>query len=133
DFGYTGGQLTGPEKIVAYSKDTFYVCDAGNDRIVVYDSYGNYSRRMTDQSWKYPIALAFDGPNLFWLLDRETGTFSLYRTDGMHLRTFGPQLMGSSESLLNPSDLVVLPGNRLLIADSGSNRLLLCRIIYGQK
>jgi hypothetical protein len=131
DFGYSGGELSGPEKIITYEKDTFIVCDAGNHRLMVYDSYGSYARRIEDGSFEYPIATASDAKGRLWVIDQLTGRISLYSQEGRRLFVGGPQIVGSSKPLSRPSDLIVLPGDRLLIADSGNNRLVECRIIFG--
>ncbi len=42
DFGYSGEQLTSPEKIIIDLQDNFVVCDAGAGRIVKYDMFGSF-------------------------------------------------------------------------------------------
>ncbi len=131
DFGYSGGALNSPEKIIAVTKDTFVVCDAGNHRLVFYDSYGNYARKIESSDLEYPMAVASDNKGRLWVIDQQTGRLSMYSENGARLFEDGPQLVGTSTGLSRPSDIVVLPGDRLLIADSGNNRLLECRIITG--
>lgn len=131
DFGYSGGALSGPEKIINFAADTFIVCDAGNRRLMLYDGYGGYARRIDDPTLEYPIAVAADSKGRFWVIDRATNRVALYSTNGTRLFVAGPQLVGTSTLLNQPSDVIVLPGDRLLIADSGNNRLIECRIIFG--
>jgi len=130
DYGYAGGQLHSPEKIVASRDNDFYVCDAGNARIVVYDQYGNFEREMFDRSLKYPRAMAFDDNGRIWVLDSNLGLLSCLDRSGRLLMQVGPVLPGADDRLRNPSDLAFAADGRLIIADTGNHRLLLCRIAY---
>jgi DNA-binding beta-propeller fold protein YncE len=129
DFGYPGGQLLNPEKIIVDDRDNFIVCDAGNRRLVVYDQYGNFLREVLYESLVYPQA-AVSNDALLWVLDKSSGVVHCFSAAGRHLFNAGPSLVGSSRELQEPTDLAVLRGNRLLLSDSGNNRLLVCRIIY---
>lgn len=131
DFGYSGGQLLNPEKIVIDDDHNFIVADGGNQRLVVYDGYGNYSHEFKLKKLQYPIALAVSEEG-FWVLDGGAGTIILINTDGKVLFECGPVLVGSERSLREPTDIVLLSDDRLLVSDSGNNRLLVCRIIYNE-
>ncbi|MDH4155911.1 MAG: NHL repeat-containing protein [candidate division Zixibacteria bacterium] len=129
DFGYSGGQLRSPEKIVTDINGDFLVCDAGNSRLVVYDGYGNFDREIKNDAFEYPISLAIDHDRL-WILDAARGVVFLCDRRGRVLFEAGPNLLGSERPLKRPSDLVLLPDKRLLISDSGNDRLVECRIGY---
>ncbi len=131
DFGYSGGQLTSPEKIIVEPDGDFLVCDAGGARIVRYDQYGNYRGETKLDKHLYPIAAARDGDRL-WVIDHHGS--ALLCLDGKGTVSFrtGPQLIGDSTPLREPTDLTMLPDGRLLVVDSGNARLLLCRIVIDQ-
>lgn len=131
DFGYSGGQLANPEKIVIDDNDNFIVADGGNQRLVVYDGYGNFSRELMLKNLEYPVSLAVSGEN-YWVLDGVAGKIILIDAEGKVLFTCGPVLIGSKRSLREPTDIVLLENNRLLVSDSGNNRLLVCRILYNE-
>ena len=126
DFGYTGGQLNRPEKILS-DNDGFLVCDAGNSRLVQYDGYGNFSRQITNDLFQYPLAAARAGEDGWWVLDGETGQLFFLDSGWKSAFVTGPMLAGSNQPMKKPSDLVILSDGRLLISDSGNNRLLVCR------
>ncbi len=129
-FGYSGGQLSLPEKIVTNrTADKFFVCDAGNRRLVVYDSYGNYDRKIVNPDFNYPIAASMDKSDNLWVLDGDGRIFYVTR-GGEELFQSASRIPGSNIALQNPSDIAVLPDNRLLISDTGNNRLLVCKVIY---
>ncbi len=131
EFGYPGGQLQSPEKIVRDPSGRFIVCDAGNSRLVVYDQYGNLVRTVKDGEFDYPMASAADRGG-WWVLDGANGHIFYLDKRGNRVFKTGPQLPGADEALRHPSDIVLLPDHRLVISDTENNRLLVCRIVESQ-
>ncbi len=129
EFGYDGGQLSSPEKIVESRRGGFIVCDAGNGRLVAYDEYGNFLREIGDADLDYPIS-AISGNHRLWLLDGAVGKIYTFDDRGRKVFQTGPTLAGSGQPLKQPSDIIILPDGRLVISDSSNNRLLVCRILF---
>ena len=130
DFGYSGGQLLHPEKIITGPDDEYVVCDAGNRRIVFYDSYGNFMRTLEDPRFEFPVAVADDRAGNLWILDQKLGILSLYDQHRRFVLERGPQLNGNSTALRAPTDIAIMPDGRMVIADSGNNRLIVCEIVF---
>ncbi|HUV31225.1 MAG TPA: NHL repeat-containing protein [Acidobacteriota bacterium] len=130
EFGYAGGELSSPEKIYHDAGGPFVVCDAGNGRLVFYDDYGNYSHQLAADAFDYPIALAADRQRHYWVLDGRSGVLFCFSLSGEPLFRAGPLLPGTSLSLRKPSDVAVLRDGRLVIADTGNHRLLVCTVVY---
>jgi len=128
-FGYQGGQVSSPEKILVDDQGQFVVCDAGNGRVVIYDQYGNHVRSLVGESFYYPVAAVPAPTGYWWVLDGDTGQLTFCDRDGQTIYVGGPTLPGEATPLRQPSDLVLLPDDRLLISDTGNNRLLVCKII----
>lgn len=129
DFGYSGGQLLHPEKIITGPDDEYVVCDAGNRRIVFYDSYGNFTRTLENPRFEFPVAVTDDRAGNLWILDQKLGILSLYDQQRRFVLERGPQLNGNSTALRAPSDIAVMSDGRIVIADSGNNRLVVCETI----
>lgn len=129
DFGYAGGQLASPEKIVRYPAGDFIVCDAGNSRLVIYDLFGNHRRTITLDEFDYPLAAVIERSGSFWVLDGITGRLFYLSPKGELLFSTGPLIPGTVEPLLSPSDLAIVRDSSLVIVDSGNNRLLIVSII----
>jgi len=129
DLGYAGGQLNSPEKIVRDKSGSFFVCDAGNQRLVVYDRYGNYSDEIDLSLAEYPGAVDVSA-GLIWVLDTEAGVVYCIDGGGDILLVTGRTITGDDKALKRPLDILKVSPDRLLISDSGNNRILLCRIIY---
>ncbi len=129
DFGHSGGQLSDPTKLLIDESGDIIACDAGNHRLVLYDEYGNYLGSVRHRNITFPVAAAQYRGRL-WVLDGESGTLYNIDFDGNLVFSAGPLLPGSDLALKYPSDIIALPGDRLLISDSGNNRLVLCKAIY---
>jgi len=132
EFGSPEGQLSRPEKIVSETGGKFYVCDAGHSRIVIYDEFGNYSRKLELREIEYPISVAIEKDAL-WILDGASSRIHYADKDGRNLQQFGPILPGDQTAMKEPSDMILLRDGRLLISDSGNRRLLTCRIERGEE
>lgn len=130
DFGYSGGQLYHPEKIIRDPAGNFIVCDGDNIRLVVYDDLGNFVRQIKNGYFQYPVSVLDGGKNAFWVLDGVAGEIFFIDGKGKVLFESGAILPGAEVKLKNPSDMVKLKDGRLLISDSGNNRLLVCRVMY---
>lgn len=132
DFGYSGGQLNSPEKITVSPQGRFLVCDAGNSRIVIYDEYGNHERNVSYDKFDYPIALTITKKGIC-VLDGSTGRLFFFTHRWQCMFVIGPQLPGAGSSLRKPSDIAALPDGRLVISDTGGDRLLVCRIVNSEQ
>ncbi len=132
DYGATGGQLDHPQKLISDDDDNFYVCDPGNARIAVYDSYGAFTRNIKDPDVIYPVAAAFDSKGYLWVLDQASERVFCFTASGRKITEKGLEVFGLSAPLATPADLTALSNDRLLITDSGDNRLIVCRIILSQ-
>ena len=130
DFGSNEGQLANPEKIVTDIDGKFYVCDAGQRRLVIYDEFGNYIRKLVFNEIEKLMAIAIE-KNAFWILDGALSRILFADKNGKILAQFGPFLSGDKTELKQPSDLILLRDGRLLISDSGNRRILVCSIIRG--
>ncbi len=132
DFGYQGGQLSGPEDITVDQRGRFVVADAGNRRVVTYDQYGNHISTIRNEAMGQPVASAPAG-SMIWILNGRDGTLRYCDRNGDILFSAGPILPGDSRPLSEPSDITLLPDDRILISDTGNNRLVLCQIIRGSE
>ena len=128
DYGYDGGELLKPQKIDLSKEQLFYVCDAGNRRVAVYDEYGNFEREIYDEALESPQAVATQG-RLVWILDSGRNLVHCFDRAGTLLLTAGPLLTGTDRGLSGPMDIAVHPDGRLIISDTGNNRILVCRVI----
>ena len=131
DFGDRGGQMASPEKIVRTPEGGFLVCDAGNSRLVMFDQYGSFVREIKKDVFDYPMG-ADVTRDAIWVVDANQEEIYLLDRGGNVVYSAGPVLTGTSVALKGPTDIAVLDADRLLVCDSGNNRLLVCRVLYGE-
>lgn len=131
DYGSSAGRMKSPEKIVN-SNGKFILCDAGNNRLVILDGYGNFNDDIRLKATEYPISV-IDQRNYYIVLDGINGGIHFVNDKGKTIRQVGPQLPGSKIALNEPSDFIMLDDEHLLISDSGNNRLLLCRLLFNNQ
>ena len=129
DFGYSGGQMSSPEKVVLTESEEFLVCDAGNARLVLYDRYGNHRRTLATDDFEYPMAAARSREGNWWVVDAAGGRILLLSPEGRLLFAAGPQLIGTDRPLRRPTDVAVDRRGRLVVSDTGNHRLLILEII----
>lgn len=131
DFGYAGGALRRPAKLLLVDQDQIYVCDTDNRRIVVYDDRGSLVSEIEHPALENPVAVAIDGHGRLWVLDQSSGKVHCFNQDGYYITTLGPLLSGTDRVLSRPSDLAFTSDGRLVISDTGNDRLLVCQILAG--
>lgn len=132
DFGYSGGQLSRPMEIALDPNGQFVVCDPGNFRLARYDAYGGFIGEISTRTFGVPSSVAV-ADNLLWVLDAASGRLTcLDSRSGEQLFVAGPQLMGERIRLKDPGDVVLLSDGRLMIVDSGNDRVLVCLVIYDE-
>lgn len=129
DFGYPGGSLSEPGAMVIDRHDHLYVCDGGNQRVMLYDDRGGVIREITHETFYEPAAVALDRTGRLWVLDRQTYQISCFSTDGKYVSTVGPTISGLTGSLGYPSGLAFTTEGYIAICDTDNDRLLICRII----
>lgn len=131
DYGYDGDRLTTPEKIFVTVDKKFLVADAGAQRLVIYDQYGNFDREIKMPYAGYPIA-AVVKENIYWVIDHYAGVIYGVSKEGELIAKSPAILPGDTTPLTNPTDLLVLENGKLLIADSQNNRLIVVKIILNE-
>ncbi len=129
DFGYSGGQVESPTKIILDRQRRFVVCDSDNGRLVRYDLDGNFIDELGDRRLGYPVGVTANRDG-YWLIDQETAELILLDDYGEIVAVLPKMLTGSDKPLKQPSDLAAIGTDRLVIVDTGNNRVLLCRIVY---
>lgn len=78
-------------------------------------------------SWDRPVALAVDGLDHIYVLDRDRRHVQVLDPDGNRLETVGPNLPNGGPSLDDPRDLAVAPGGELLLVDRDLATLIILR------
>lgn len=129
DLGDRGGQLDSPQKVLIDNDDNLFVCDAGNARVMVYDRFNSLLRIITHESLESPVAAVFDRGGNLWVLDQTTAQIFCFSASGKLLTDKPLPVLGITPPFDRPTDLLLLKDGRLLITDSGNNRVVVCKVI----
>lgn len=132
DAGSPGGQMYRISKVITDSHDRIYVCDRGNQRVVVYDDRGGLVLEIKHAVLLDPVSIALDPDEHIWVLEQDSGKLHCFNKDGRYLSSMGPLVSGADQPLGRPSDLGFLPDGRLVIVDTGHDRLMVCRVGFSR-
>ena len=76
--------------------------------------------------------MAIDRHGRAWVLDWATSRIHCFSArNGELVATVGPTISGLAQYPMNPFGLAFTTAGHLAISDTGNNRLLICRIMYG--
>jgi tripartite motif-containing protein 71 len=129
DFGYGRGSLLLPAGMAVDGDGRIWVADGGNGRIAVYDDYGNYLFEIGAGHLKSPAAVAIAPSGAVWAADRGMAAVYAFAADGRLLLKVAAA-DGEEFTFADVEAIAVSRDDRLYVADSGGNRVLVYRIIY---
>ncbi len=129
-FGYGAGNLRRPLGIAIEGRKAVYVCDSENDRIAVFDRFGNFQRALGDDILMQPSALCI-GPQRT-LIAADTGhhrivVFDL-NTGGIAGTLGGPDPGKGPMTFQFPRGVASGRAGALFVLDSGNGRVQKLRI-----
>ncbi len=129
DFGYGRGALLNPMNIITDKKGNLLVADAGNGRISMYDEFGNYKKSFGEEQLNRPTALTSFSDGTIWVADEEKDSLYIFDPSFRFLASLGyPDVLETGFDGI--TGLGQLRDDRVIIADSGNDRLLVYHIIY---
>jgi hypothetical protein len=125
-FGYGAGQVRKPLGLALVGRERTYVCDSENDRIAVFDRFGNFQESLGDDVLLQPADVCA-GPEST-LIVADTGhhrivVFDLKKGEVVaHLG--GPDAGNGVMAFHSPQAVVMGKAGLLFVLDSGNGRIL---------
>lgn len=123
-------EFSGPTDIAVNSKGEIYICDTGNNRVVVYNSNYDYIKTLSGGtvSMKAPYGIGIDTADNVYVADTENNRVIKYNSSGhIVLEIASTVKMGQqkdpSNSVKRPYDVAVFGDKQIFVVDS-MNRLL---------
>jgi DNA-binding beta-propeller fold protein YncE/4-amino-4-deoxy-L-arabinose transferase-like glycosyltransferase len=118
------GQLLDPHGLAVDQDGNVYIADSGNARVLKFDPAGRLlltfgNRGTGDAQFDQPWALAFDRAQNLYVLDAMTGQIQRFDRDGRFQARFGAEV-----GMFRPRGLAIGPGDELLVADTGHDRII---------
>lgn len=118
-FGGVGG-LSRASSIALGPSSEVYVCDSGNGRIAVYDSFGGYQREM--KGFGNPSDVLVDNLGNIYISDLARGTVACHDRQGNFLT--------SISGFGSPRALALIEGTTLLVVDTENGSVVVCKTSY---
>lgn len=120
------GEFNVPLGMDVDSSNNIYIADSGNNRIVVYDSDGNYLTSFGESDLSYPSAVAIYGTDLY-VADKGNHRIVQYDTSGNfigEISLFGNSSSSSDGGFNSPEGIAIDDtGAYIVVADRGNDRI----------
>jgi DNA-binding beta-propeller fold protein YncE len=139
DFNWGEGRLSRPAKILLTARREIFVSDSTAEAIVEFDYYGNFVRRFGEGILRDPAGMAEQraksggqrASDFLFVADQGNHRIVCFSAEGEKIFAFG--MRGRApEQLLSPADVAV-SGNRVLVLDTGNNRVQVFDLIIGKE
>lgn len=130
DYNTGGFSLRRPGAALALSENRVALCDGERGALALFDDLGGELGMIGGEALRSPGDLAESPNGLIWVVDSLLDEVVCLDQKGAAL--FRTSQTGSAFKLLNPSGICAIGADTLLISDSGSGQILVCRVFYSQ-
>ena len=135
-FGYGEGSLRDPLGISVDRKGNIYVADSQNDRVAVYDPFGNFLKSLGEKTLRKPGGVTVGEDGLIYVANTGKNSIAIFDPEGNLILEYGTWGSGMG-NFSKPTDLklgrddklVVSGANLLFVVDSGNNRVCVFEIL----
>ena len=122
--------LLNPAGMTSDRQDRTLVCDKGNKIIKIYDSFGIFLDEFGNRFLKSPSGISIDNKGNIWVLDSKQPGLFCFDPEGYLIYSTESLDYTKNYDFKNPTDLTITPDNKLIISDSGNDRLVVFQILY---
>lgn len=122
DIGYGRGRLRSPASLIVDQKRTVYVCDSGNDRIAMYDIFGEYQGSLGEGDLRNPGGIDIGANGIIFIADTGNNRVVALSPGGDMILTAGSAGDGLG-SFRSPHDLAIDRRGFLYVLDTGNGRI----------
>lgn len=135
-FGYGEGSLRNPLGISVDRRGKVYVADSQNDRVAIYDLFGNFLKSLGEKILRKPSGVTVGEDGLIYVANTEKNSIVIFDQQGNSVLEYGTWGSGMG-NFSKPTDLelgranklVVSGANLLFVVDSGNNRICVFEIL----
>ena len=124
-FGYGAGNLRRPLGIAIEGREVVYVCDSENDRIAVFDRFGNFKKTMGKDILLQPSALCVGPERTLIVADTGHHRIVVFDLDSGSVAGSlgGPDPGKGAMAFQFPRGVALGRAGRLFVLDSGNGRI----------
>lgn len=127
-FGYGEGSLRDPLGIAVDRKGNVYVTDLQNDRVAIYDLFGNFLKSLGETTLRKPSGVTIGEDGLIYVANTEKNSIAIFDPEGSIVLEYGTWGSGMG-NFSKPTDLKLGRDNKLFVVDSGNNRICVFEIL----
>jgi tripartite motif-containing protein 71 len=127
-FGYGQGSLRDPSGVCVGQREKVYVADSQNDRVVIYDLFGNYIKSLGEGVLRRPAGVAAGEDDLVYVANTEKNSVAIFDSAGNLVLEYGTRGSGMG-NFSKPTDLELGRDGRLFVVDSGNSRICVFEIL----
>lgn len=127
-FGYGRGSLRDPLGIFVDRKEDVYVADSQNDRVAIYDPFGNFLKSLGEKVLRKPSGVMVGEDGFLYVANTEKHSIAIFDSEGNLILEYGT--WGSEVgNFAKPTDLELGKDDKLFVVDSGNNRICIFEIL----
>lgn len=127
-FGYGRGSLLDPLGISLDKRENVYVADSQNDRVAVFDLFGNFLRSLGEKTLRKPGGVMVGEDGFIYVANTEKNGIAVFDQRGDLLLEYGTWGSGMG-NFSQPTDLELGKDDKLFVVDSGNNRICIFEIL----
>ncbi len=127
-FGNIQGGLRDPRGIFFAQDGDLYVADSGNDRVAVFDVFGNFLKSFGEKTLKNPSAVAVGQDQMVYVANTGKNSLTIFDRDGNLILEY-PGSPSETFDLSRPTDLKLGGEDELFVVDSGKGRILVFQLL----
>jgi tripartite motif-containing protein 71 len=127
-FGEMEGGLRDPLGVFVDRNGDVYVADSRNDRVAVFDQFGNFLRSLGDKVLNDPAGVTVGRDGSVYVANTGGNSLAVFGQEGDLIAEYGKSeqgMMGLSE----PTDLELGPKGKLFLVDSGNHRIVVYEVL----
>ncbi len=123
--------LSAPHDVISDRNGSFWVADAGNDRMVLMSKDLKVKKILGGDAYKFsgPRYQDMTDDGLLVVADKNTHSIKVIGPDGGFVAVIGSGKRGKGPGEFTTPEGVVIRGNDIWFADSGNNRIVRYRIV----
>jgi len=127
-FGYGEGSLRDPLGISVDRRENVYVADSQNDRVAIYDLFGNFLKSLGEKMLRKPSGVTVGEDDLIYVANTEKNSIAIFDSEGNLVLEYGTWGSGMG-NFSKPTDLELGRDDKLFVVDSGNNRICVFEIL----
>lgn len=127
-FGEIEGGLRDPLGVFVSRNGEVYVADSRNDRVAVFDQFGNFLRSLGEEVLSNPGGVTVGQDQSVYVANTGGSSLVVLGPEGNLIAEYGKLEQGMM-SLSRPTDLEFGEGGKLFLVDSGNNRVVVFEVV----